>query len=173
MTWLLVAVLSVFLAILIKWIPRAWVVFNGTALIRACGVTLFAANVFVALTAVGGGVTVAAGVDKFPADWLLGTPFNSYLVPGLILAVVVGGSAVAAAVATLRRSDAGAVTSMLSGAILLGWLAGERLILPSAAFPPQFEWLEAIYIAVGLMMVAPGLMVRWAGRGVRSRSAIR
>jgi len=157
MVWLLVLVLSIFLAILIKWIPRAWSVFAGSPLLRICGVTLFVANVSVALTAVGGGITVAAGVDKFPADWLIGTAFSSYLFPGLILAIVVGGSAVVAAVATLRRSGAGALTSMLAGAILLGWLVGERLILPPAAFSTQFEWLEVIYIAAGLMMAVPAL----------------
>jgi len=164
MVWLLVLVLGAFLAILFKWIPRALLAFAGSPLLRICGVTLFVASVFVALTAVGGGITLAAGVDKFPAGWLIGTLFSSYLIPGLILAVVVGGSAVVAAAAVLRRSDAGALTSMLAGAILLGWLVGERVILPPAAFSPQFWWLEAIYIAAGLMMVVPALTVRWAER---------
>ncbi len=168
MVWLLVLVIGLFLAILFKWIPRTLRIFAGSWLLRICGVTLFVACVFVALTAVGGGVTVAAGVDKFPADWLIGTPFGSYLIPGLILAVVVGGSAVVAAVAALRGLDAGALASVLAGAILLGWLAGERLILPSAAFSPQFWWLEAIYVAAGLMMVVPALTVRWAERGRHS-----
>ena len=164
MLWLLVIVVGAFLAILFKWTHRAWFVFAGTPLRRVCGATLFVASVFVALTAVLGGIAVAAGIDKFPAGWLTGTPFSSYLIPGLILAVVVGGSATVTAVAALRRSDVGALTSALAGAILLGWLAGERLILPSAAFPPGFSWLENIYIGVGLMMLAPGLTVLWAER---------
>jgi hypothetical protein len=131
---------------------------------------LFVASVFVALTAIGGGVTLVIGMDKFPAGWLVGTPFNSYLIPGLILAVVVGGSAAVAAVATLCRPDAGALTSMLAGAILLGWLIGERLILPRVAFVPQFWWLEAIYVAAGLMMVLPALAFRRAARTVSAQS---
>src|SRR5271166_6361655 len=168
MTWLLILVLIAFVAISTVWMRRVSLVFVGTPALRICGVTLFVASVFVALTAVGGGVTVAAGVDKFSADWLIGTPFGSYLIPGLILAVVVGGSAVVAAVAALCGLDAGALASVLAGAILLGWLAGERLILPSAAFSPQFWWLEAIYVAAGLMMVVPALTVRWAERGRQS-----
>jgi hypothetical protein len=136
MVWLLVIVLSAFLAILFKWMRRVLRVFAGTPLLRICGVTLFVASVFVALTAVFGGITVATGIDRFPADWLIGTPFSSYLIPGLILAVLVGGSAAVAVVAALRSVNAGALTSMLAGAILLGWLVGERLILPPAAFPP-------------------------------------
>jgi len=159
MAWLFVIVLGVFLAISVRWMRRVLLVFAGTPLFRICGVTLFVASVFVALTAVFGGITAATGVDKFPADWLIGTRFSSYLIPGLILAIVVGGSATVAAVATLRRSDTGALTSMLASAILLAWLLGERLILPPAAFSPQFWWLEAIYIAAGLMMVVPALSV--------------
>jgi hypothetical protein len=63
----------------------------------------------------------------------------------------------------LRGREAGALSSMLAGAILLGWLVGERLILPSAAFSPQFWWLEVIYVVAGLLMVAPAAMVWWAG----------
>jgi hypothetical protein len=164
MVWFLAIVLCAFLAILIKWTRRVLFVFAGTPLLRICGVALFVASVFVAMTAVGGGITLAMGVDKFPAGWLIGTPFHSYLIPGLILAVVVGGSAAVAAVATLRGPDASALTSMLAGAILLGWLTGERLILPPAAFSRQFWWLEAMYIAAGLMMLAPGLTAWWVSR---------
>ena len=167
MAWLTLIVLAAFVAIVFMMAPRVLVVFSGGRLLRISGVTLFVADVFVALTAVFGGITVAAGVDKFPAGWLAGTVFSSYLVPGLILAVVVGGSASVAAVATSRSREAGALSSMLAGAILLGWLVGERLILPPAAFPPQFWWLEAIYVAAGLMMVVPAVMVRWANKSLR------
>jgi hypothetical protein len=155
MIWLTLLVLVAFLAISVLGMRRASLVFAGTPLLRICGATLFVANLFVALTAIIGGITQAMGVDKFPAEWLVGTPFRSYLIPGLILTVVVGGSAAVATIAALRRPAAGAVASMLAGAILLGWLAGECLILPTVAFPTQFSWLEAIYIALGLMMLVP------------------
>jgi hypothetical protein len=161
---LLLTVLIVFLAIVFIGVRRVLLIFSGSRLLRISGGTLFVANAFVALTALPGGITVATGVDKFPADWLTGTPFTSYLLPGLILAVVVGGSATVAAAATLRSREAGGLSSMLAGAILLGWLVGERLILPLAAFPPQLWWLEAIYVAAGLMMVVPAVAVWWAGR---------
>lgn len=162
MTWLLILVLIAFVAISVIGMRRVLLVFAGTPLLRICGVTLFVASVFVALTAVGGGIMLAIGVDKFPAEWLVGTPFRSYLIPALILAIVVGGSATVAAVAAQRSSETGTLTSMFAGAVLLGWLLGERLILPSAAFVPQFWWLEAIYVAAGLTMVVPALGVRRA-----------
>ena len=47
---------------------------------------------FVALTAIGGGIALAAGLEgeRFPAEWLEGSPFEDYRVPGLILAGVGG-----------------------------------------------------------------------------------
>ena len=170
MGWLFLVILIVFVAISVQWLSRVLLVFSGTPLLRICGVMLFVASVFVALTAVFGGITLALGFDRFPADWLDGTLFRSYLIPGLMLAVLVGGSAAVAAVAALGRADTGALIAMLAGAILLGWLVGERVILPARAFVPQFWWLEAIYIAAGLMMVAPALAV-WLGARKRVRSS--
>jgi hypothetical protein len=171
MTSLLVVVLIAFFAISVIGIRRTSRVFAGTPVRRVCGATLFVASVFVTMTAIGGGITLVIGMDKFPPGWLIGTPFSSYLIPGLILAAVVGGSAAVAAVATLRRSNAGALASILAGAILLGWLIGERLILPKQAFAPQFWWLEAIYVAAGLMMVLPALAVRRAARAAAEHSS--
>jgi hypothetical protein len=144
----------------IGWTRRVMAVFAGTPLFRLCGVMLFIANVFVALTAVLGGITLALGIDKFPAQWLIGTPFRSYLIPGLILTVIVGGSATVAALTLLCKSVEGGFLSIIAGVILTGWLIGERLILPKAAFVPQFFWLETIYIAAALLMVLPSLAVR-------------
>lgn len=163
MIWLTLLSFILFLAICIGGMPRVLRVFAGTLSLRLCGATLFVANVFVALTAVFGGITLSLGVDKFPAQWLVGTLFHSYLIPGLILAVIVGGSATAAAVIALRNSHHGAFLSIIAGAILLGWLLGERLILPNAAFNPQFWWLEALYVAAALGMVLPPLMIRVGG----------
>jgi hypothetical protein len=162
MTLFTLIIFIAFLAIVFTVVPRVLRVFSGNRLLRIAGATLFVADAFVALTAVLGGITVAAGVDKFPPAWLTGTVFSSYLIPGLILTVVVGGSATAAMFAALCERDAGTLYSGVAGGILLGWLVGERLILPPAAFAPQFGWLEAIYVAAGLMMVVPAATVRWA-----------
>lgn len=159
MVWLLVLVLLMFGAVVVTGMRRVLLVFSGSTPLRMSGAALFVASLFVGLTAVFGGVTLVAGVDKFPPSWLTGTLFSSYLIPGLILAVVVGGSAVVAAVTALRSRERATLWSMLAGAILLGWLAGERLILPPPAFSPQFWWLEAVYVAAGLMMLAPAAAV--------------
>ncbi|MGA2073538.1 MAG: hypothetical protein ABSH52_08525 [Terriglobia bacterium] len=168
MTWFALIVFVAFLAIVLITVRRVLRVFRGNRWIRIAGAAVFVADVFVALTAVSGGITVAAGVDKFPRAWLAGTVFSGYLIPGLILAVVVGGSATGAMFATLCERDAGTLLSCVAGGILLGWLVGEQLILPPVAFAPQFWWLEAIYVSAGLMMVLPAAAVRWAERRARA-----
>ena len=67
-----------------------------------------------------------AGDYVFPAHWLIGTPFRSYVVPGLILGFVVGGSALLAMGATIKRARVGPVLSLIAGAIMIGWIVGEQ-----------------------------------------------
>jgi hypothetical protein len=71
---------------------------------------LIVLNGSTALTAAGGGLALATGMEgtRFPVELLSGTPFASYLVPGLILAIVVGGSAAVATGAAVRSQRLGA-----------------------------------------------------------------
>src|SRR5215213_5996079 len=65
----------------------------------ATRITLLAVEAFVAVTAFAGGLALMLGaiipylsfVIIPPADYLEGSPFSSYLVPGLLLALVLGG----------------------------------------------------------------------------------
>ncbi|GAB5079104.1 hypothetical protein [Arthrobacter sp. AD-310] len=93
--------------------------------------------------------------------WLLqDSPFESYLVPGLILTVVVGGTHLAAFVLTLRRSHpARFVTAVAAFAILI-WIFVQMVFIP-------FSALQALYFAVGLaelgfLLLSLGLL---AGHG--------
>lgn len=114
---------------------------------------LITADLFVGLTGFGGGVAVATGVDPFPAEWLAGTPFRSYLVPGVVLAGTVGGSALAAALLMLVRSALGPRASVVAGAVLAGWIVGEVLILHQPTAPTL---TEVVYFALGVLMALLG-----------------
>ncbi len=124
---------------------------------RAGRRVLVALEGFTALTAVGGGVALATGLEghRFPAELLRGTPFRSYVVPGLILAGAVGGSAAVAAAATVRGPRLGAWASVLAGSMLMGWIAGEVLILRA---PEARSRVEAGYFGAGLLMASLGLV---------------
>ncbi|HET9919912.1 MAG TPA: hypothetical protein VFQ30_08735 [Ktedonobacteraceae bacterium] len=67
-------------------------------------IALFVIEVFVGLGAVLGGVGLLTGAIPFmimPVELLQGTPFNSYMIPGLVLLVVVAGSFLFAAATIL------------------------------------------------------------------------
>jgi hypothetical protein len=119
---------------------------------------LTALLLLVAATAIAGGVALATGLEegRFPPSWLAGTPFADYVAPGLILAAVVGGSAAAASIATVRRSPIGTRLSLVAGVLLLGWIAGEVVLV--RADHELVSPMEAFYAVVGLAI--SGLAVR-------------
>lgn len=117
---------------------------------------LLALELFIAVMAVGGAIYGLAGAENVPREWLEGSPFDSYVIPSLILLVAVGGGMGAAAAAlTLRYRRAPAV-SIGAGAVLLAWLAAQVLIIP-------FNWQQPIYALLALVVIGLG----WRLRGRR------
>lgn len=122
---------------------------------------LIGADGFAALSAIAGGAMLVSGwPNQMPASMLEGTVFADYLIPGLILGLVVGGSAAVATAAVLTSRMAGAVLSLIAGCVMVGWIVGEVLILA------VYAWLQLVYLLNGLVMIA--LAVRFAPGGVRA-----
>lgn len=82
-----------------------------------------------ALTTIAGGIALIVGVIKFPLAQLQGTPFSGYTVPGLILAVIVGGSSLAAVATAFVHQEWAVLLSAAAGLILAGWIVGEVILL--------------------------------------------
>lgn len=105
---------------------------------------------------------------RFPSSWLEGTPFADYIVPGLILGLVVGGSALVAMVATIKSARIGAIASMIAGVIMMGWVVGEYLLIPQVRFFSDLagNWQQGLMFLVGLVMAVLALRVMpdsWRG----------
>lgn len=126
-------------------------------------IALLAVDGFAAVSAVGGGMALALGLEggRFPPELLRGTPFRSYLVPGALLAGVVGKSATWAAILTVTRPRAGGAVSVLAGATMAGWIVGEVAVLRA---PEARSKVEGVYLVVGAAMAGLGLAV-WLGDG--------
>jgi hypothetical protein len=60
---------------------------------------------------------------------LVGTPFSNFMLPGLILAVAVGGSQLLAAWTELRDERWAGLAALGAGVVLMGWIIGEVLLL--------------------------------------------
>jgi hypothetical protein len=127
----------------------------------AARIALLVADAAVALTAIGGGIALATGLegDRFSLDMLKGTPFRNYVLPGILLAAAVGGSAAVAAALTILEPRAGTLASAVAGVIMIGWIVGEVFLLDQPSAP---HWTEVLYFAVGLAMVLLALRLRWA-----------
>jgi len=122
-------------------------------------VALVLVDAFVALAAVGGGLALVLGMEaaRFPLSWLDGTPFPDYTIPGLILTVVVGGSAAVATVLAARGARRGGRASVVAGAILVAWIVGEILVFTGDG--EVISPTEVFFIGVGAAMIALGALV--------------
>jgi hypothetical protein len=126
---------------------------------------LLATTLAVALTAAAGGAALIAGsldaslatVLSPPVTYLEGSPFDSYLAPGIILAVVLGGVHLATFVLVFRRHDRWILAGAIAAFDALIWIFVQMIFIP-------FSFLQAFYFAlglaeVGLVMLALGILI--------------
>ena len=96
-------------------------------------------RVLIALHALLGATAVAAGGAltrdpsgdplRFKLDWLDGSPFEDYRVPGLFLAVVIGGANLVSALLLWTRHPLGPLAALGTGVLLLAWIAIQTAII--------------------------------------------
>ena len=112
---------------------------------------LAAACLFVGITAIGGGAALVARPDgsliQAPAGMLAHSPFDTFLVPGLLLLVVVGiGNAIAGYL--IARDKPGApFAALFAGASLFAWIVTEMILLR------EHHWLQLGYLAVAALIL--------------------
>lgn len=110
---------------------------------------------FTGLTALAGGLELMIwprGNELMPPPSMLeGTPFATFFVPGLLLAAVVGGLNVAAAVLVRRRHRFAARAAFVAGGALCVWIVVQMLMLRA------FSWLHGLYLAIGVITVVMAL----------------
>jgi hypothetical protein len=101
--------------------------FKLTFLMRWTRLTLVITEAFVALSAFAAGamfmVEPSGRLMGMTAETLARSPFGSYLVPGIVLFVVVGGTLATAAWAEMRRWPRAGWLSVVAGVVLAGWIA--------------------------------------------------
>ena len=107
---------------------------------------LLVVEVLVGLSAVAGGVGLIAGFLGMPLEQLQGTPFNDYLIPGLILAIAVGGSHLVAASLLADHHPLAVLTSLAAGCVMMGWIVGEVILLG------YISVLQPLMFAFGLLV---------------------
>ena len=105
----------------------------------------------VSLTAIPSGIIMIlypeGSVFQLPPDLLQFTPFENFLIPGLLLAIVVGGSALTAGIALFSNSPLQYSLAMIAGILLDAWIFIQTLLLRS------FHWLHGFYLFLGLAIL--------------------
>lgn len=116
-----------------------------------------------AIGAIGGGAVLVISPDgdimRMPTSMLEGSPFDSFLIPGLILLLVLGIAPLVAAVGLLRRRTWAWWLAGVVGCGLLIWIAVEMTII-------DYDWLQPAYFGMGLAIILaclPPSVRRYAG----------
>lgn len=125
---------------------------------------LLVTTAVIGLTAVAGGAALVLGalspslatVLSPPTEYLEGSPFTSYLLPGLILALVLGGVHLVAFSLVLRRHERWVLAGAVGAFDTLIWIFVQMIVIP-------FSFLQAMYFVlgaaeVGLVMLALGVL---------------
>ena len=113
-------------------------------------IAMGALALFIAVSAAAGALGLIGGGLAFPPEWLEGTPFVNYIGPGLILGVVVGGSALVASLLILRSHPWAIPAAFAAGVIQLGWIVGEVLLI--GTFGAVMLWLQVLYGLAGALL---------------------
>lgn len=125
---------------------------------------LLLTTIVIGLSALAGGAALVVGsVDPSlatvlspPREYLAGSPFDSYLVPGIILGLVLGGLHLVAFALIVRRSRWWVLAGAVAAFDTLIWIFVQMVIIP-------FSFLQAAYFALGaaeagLVMLALGIL---------------
>ena len=118
-------------------------------------------NLFLGFTAVAGGVALLVGWIKIPLSSLAGSPFSDYTVPAVLLTLVIGGSAMLAARLVHLGNSLGLPASAIAGGAIIVFEIVEWSVI-------GFAWLQAAYMAIGLLIGSLAVWIRLAPFRVRA-----
>jgi hypothetical protein len=118
-------------------------------------------NLFLGVTAVAGGVALLIGWIKMPLSSLGGSPFSDYTVPAVLLVAAVGGTALLAAWFVHLKLNVGVPASAVAGGAIIVFEIVEWRVI-------GFAWLQAAYMAIGVLIIGLTVSVRLAQVAVRA-----
>ncbi|MDP3151940.1 MAG: flavodoxin domain-containing protein [Archangium sp.] len=109
---------------------------------------------FTGITAVGGGLALITSPPRLqgpPAELLEHSPFDSYLIPGLLLFLVIGLGNLAAAALEARRIRGSEVAVLVAGAALTTWIVTQLVMIRTVS------WLQLVYFLIGTVTLGAAL----------------
>jgi hypothetical protein len=120
-------------------------------------ISLIIIELFNGLSGLAGGIglisdpsAASLGMDL---AWLDGTPFNNFLIPGIILFVFNGMGNILAAVLSIRKQRYFAAVAVFFGAGMIIW------IISQVSFIGYKSFLQPLYFSTGLIQAVLGIII--------------
>ncbi len=85
---------------------------------------------------------------QFPPDILSTTPFTTFVIPGLILGFIVGGTQFLGAIMLWLNARLQYEAAALAGFTLLIWMCTEIFMIPS------HHWIQIVYLVFAMITLA-------------------
>ena len=123
---------------------------------------LFILISFIAITAFLSGLVMISNPDgsvlNLSRGLLENTPFNNYMIPGLLLATIVGGVNLTALFFNMQRHPSRYNWAIAGGFMITIWILVQLLLIQAA------HWLQFIYLGIGVLiiLIAYQLKGKWA-----------
>lgn len=109
---------------------------------------LVAIEIIIGITAVVGGINlIATNGLGMPISYLEHSPFQSFIFPGLLLSIIIGGTNIIASVLVIKKSDFMLEFSAVAGFGIMLWIFGELYIIGHS------HWLQVLYFALGTIIL--------------------
>lgn len=86
-----------------------------------------------------------------PLFLLKTSPFDNFFIPGLILALVIGGSQLTALLAGLSNLTSAGRRTLIAGILLMGWIIVQVIMIRG------FSWLHLIFTGLGVFQIIYGV----------------
>lgn len=106
---------------------------------------------FVAITALISGVIIILQPDgsmmQMSTDLLKTSPFKTFLIPGIVLTVFVGGSSAVALVLNILKNKRRYEWAIAAGVMTCGWVIVQMILINI------FFWLQFVYLGIGILMI--------------------
>ncbi|MGZ3646715.1 MAG: hypothetical protein ACXVCM_23025, partial [Ktedonobacteraceae bacterium] len=119
---------------------------------KALRIPIFVLVLFGAITTIAGGVGLITRAIATPLEWLQSSPFVDYTIPGLALAIIVGGSVLLAVLTILTGREIGVLASAFAGLVMMIFEIVEVVVIdPHAGSSLALALsMQTFYFALGL-----------------------
>lgn len=84
---------------------------------------------------------------QMSTDLLKTSPFKTFLIPGIVLTVFVGGSSAVALVLNILKNKRRYEWAIAAGVMTCGWVIVQMVLINI------FFWLQFVYLGIGILMI--------------------